>query len=271
MTERTVAPPEPANCWPSDLELVSKSFDPGGEIMFESTGRVWSEGRRGDQWVQLDWEYSRFHLTQDRVTIDAAEPTSAVDLYWNILLATVYELRGRPAIHGFMAESPEGAGLAVLGLSGSGKTTTGRALLDLGCRLVADDLIIIERQGVLPGRPFVRRADAYAPKEKLDIGGKYRVPAETSSDPVPLTNILVLCPDDVPQLTPLDSMTAANLLLQGTYVPFEVSTTSARRRLEAVLEMLHSGVTVSAAKSRTAPPHDFANYLLDQAAASSSA
>jgi len=238
--------------------------------MFESAGGDWSEGRRSDDWVELEWEDERFRLTRDRVIIDSDDPTGAVDLYWNILLATVRELRGTPAIHGFMAVTPSKKGIAVLGQSGAGKTTTGLALLDLGCKLVADDLIVLEAGGVPTGRPFVRQIDPDAPDEALDIGGKVRIPAPTANAPVPLSNVLVLCPEDVPQLQPLDSLTATNLLLQGSYVPFEVSAGTARTRLEWVLKMLNSGVTVSAARSRTRTPHEFASYLIDQTALTAS-
>ncbi len=100
---------------------------------------------------------------------------------------------------------------------------------------------------------------------------EFREPAETSIDPVSLTDILVLCPEDVPQRTPLDEMASMNLLLQGSYVPFEVSTTSPKTRLATILAMVSSGVRVSAARSRTATPDEFAVELIDQADRSANA
>lgn len=239
--------------------------------MFESTGEPWSEGRRNEATVELEWEDGRFRVTRNRIIIDAEDPTAAVDTYWNILIAAAYELAGTPTLHGFMAATPLGNGVAVLGLSGAGKTTTGRALLANGCTLVADDLIILDKDGIPQGRPFVRRADVECSEDQLDIGGKFREPAPTVVDPVPLTDVLVLCPEDVPQRTPLDAMSSMNLLLQGSYVPFEVSTTSPKTRLATILAMVSSGVRVSAARSRTAAPDEFAVELIDQADRSASA
>lgn len=265
MSYEVISPPEPADSWPEHIELVAGTFDRSGEVMFESTGWPWSEGRRTDSWVELEWEQMSFRITPERVIIDAVDPQRAVDLQWNIVQATAYELGHTSTMHGFMAGTPSGAGVAVLGLSGAGKTTTGRALLAAGCDLVADDLIILHEEGVRVGRPFVRRADTDHPADQLDIGGKFREPAKTVSTPVPLTDILVLCPDDVPQRTPLDPMTATDLLLKGAYVPFEVSTTSARTRLVTVLDLVSSGVRVRAARSRSATPEEFAAELIDQA------
>jgi len=239
--------------------------------MFESTGWPWSVGRRSDGCVELEWEDASFRITSDQIIIQADDPTAAVDLNWNILIATAYELGGTPALHGFMAATPSGQGVAVLGLSGAGKTTTGRALLAQGCTLVADDLIILDEVAIPAGRPFVRRADVDCQDDELDIGGKFREPAEITTTPVELTDMLVLCPDDVPQRTPLDALPAVNLLLQGSYVPFEVSPTSAKKRLSMMLAMLSKGVRVSAARSRTATPEEFARDLIDQAARSASA
>ena len=86
MTYQHVLPPEPEGCWPANIELVSGTFETSGETMFESAGGDWSEGRRSDDWVELEWEDERFRLTRDRVIIDSDDPTGAVDLYWNILL-----------------------------------------------------------------------------------------------------------------------------------------------------------------------------------------
>lgn len=271
MTLEHVEPPAPSHCWPPHIELVAGTFSRSGTVMFESTGWPWSEGRRSDDAVELEWEDVSFRITSNQIIIQADDPTAAVDLHWNILMATAYELGGIPALHGFMAATPAGHGVAVLGLSGAGKTTTGRALLAQGCTLVADDLIILDGRGIPAGRPFVRRADVECSEDQLDIGGKFREPTNTTASTVPLTDMLVLCPDDVPQRTPLAPLPAVNLLLQGSYVPFEVSATSARTRLTTMLAMLSNGVRVSAARSRTATPEEFARDLIDQAARSASA
>lgn len=268
---RTLTPPWPADRWPSHVELVAGTFESSGQVMFESTGWPWSQGRRSDDAVELEWEDMSFRVTADRIVVDAPDPEAAIDLHWNILQAAAYELDGTPSLHGFIAATPSGHGVAVLGLSGAGKTTTGRALLSSGCTLVADDLIVLHEDGIRLGRPFVRRADADCAYEDLDVGGKLRVPSPTVDAPVQLTDMLVLTNEEVPQLRPLDPMASANLLLQSAYVPFEVSPTSARARLTTVMSMLTSGVRVIAARPRSATPEQFARALIDQAESSASA
>ena len=265
MTDSTqLVPPDPVESWPKGLALETSVIRQRGTPAFEGTGEPWSTARRFDGGVQMEWADVRFELTASKILVDAQHPVVAVDLYWNTLVATVLELRGITCLHGFMVEGPEGAGLAVLGNSGAGKTTTGRALLDLGCTLVCDDLVAIGAGARPVGRPFVRRLPEKDEQSVLDVGGKVREPQPLAATVPALSRALVLDEGASEGGARLSHMEAVDHLLRNPYVPMEISRESAERRLRTILEQI-AVIDVIAAKPKSRTPGQFAGLLLSGA------
>lgn len=254
-------PIEPPAEWPADVGLSAADLGQHGEIAFTGSAEPWSRAYRAADSVQLEWREVRFRVSADNVLVDADDPLRMVDLYWNCLISAVEELRGTPTFHGFMALDRLGRGLAVIGSSGAGKTTTGLALLDAGCRLVCDDLIVLRPDGVPPGRPFVRRLPGGFRGEALDVGGKSRLATEVAERPVRLTRVLALVATDLPPLEPLGTMAKLDLLLRNPYMPFDSNTDGARARLDTLVA-LSEEIEVAAAAPRSTSPEALAAWLM---------
>ncbi len=250
--------------WPSDITIRVGEVVPFGQPVFVGSEEPWSRAYRISDSAILEWRGARFGVTAHSVTVDAAEPEAMLDLYWNSLTACVAELRGTPTLHGFMAISPSGRGLAVVGPSGFGKTTTGRVLLDLGCELVSDDLMLLAAGGVPPGRPFVRCLAEAGVNLPLDIGGKWRMPATTVSYPARLDRVLVLAESVETGIVAAPPMTAVDHLLRNPYLPFESHPAGAQHRLEAVMNLIRAGLEVFIASPRSMPAVDLARHLADR-------
>lgn len=137
-------------------------------------------------------------------------------------------------LHGSVV-TRNGRAYAVVGESGAGKSTLSAALLDLGFRLVTDDVaaIVFDKRGI----PFV--LPAY-PQQKLwqdsldqlEIGGsglkplferetKFAVPARHAfcPEPVPLVHIyeLVQSDEQAPVLQPIDKLNRCYTLFRHTF------------------------------------------------------
>ena len=131
---------------------------------------------------------------------------------WPLLLS----LLGRESLHGCVVER-DGAGVAVLGDSGSGKSTAALRLVELGFRLVADDLVVFNEDFLaVPGPPFIRlRADQAPGQEgEWDQGGKFRCNVPTCPTAVPIKKIIVL-DDSFEKIAPVKGAKAADLLVRN--------------------------------------------------------
>ena len=131
---------------------------------------------------------------------------------WPLLLS----LLGRESLHGCVVER-NGAGFAVLGDSGSGKSTAALRLVELGFRVVADDLVVFNKDFLaVPGPPFIRlRADQAPGQEgEWDQGGKFRCDVPVCPTAVPIKKIIVL-DDSFEKITPVKGAKAADLLVRN--------------------------------------------------------
>lgn len=205
----------------------------------------------------LSWPGVRFRVTADRVIVDASHPAAAAELLvpaaWSVVLA----LRGQEALHGCVVAGERQA-VAVLGASGTGKSTAGLALLDRGWRLVTDDLLACDAGGrVLPGPPFLRltpdRAAGWAGRQDED--GKRRVAALACSAPVLLTAVVVLA-DEYGACARLTGLAAVRALLGQAYSPLPLHPDQPRRRFE-----LASGLATRVPIYGAAPRSLTADYL----------
>ena len=257
-------PPEPAECWPDDLKLEAGPVTPEGDVVFSSTGEPWSVARRREDEILLEWSDVRFAISTNRIIVDAEQPRAMADLYWNTLIATAFELRGVTCLHGFEVQSPDGMGIVVVGLSGAGKTTTGKALLARGCTLVADDLVALDVGGRPTSRPFVRRVLNPGETTPTDIGGKVREPYELAKTIPALRRVLSLDErvehDDIQQAVPMEFV---DHLLRSPHVPFEISLQSAQRRLTTAAA-IQSTASLYIARPQSRTPEEFADLLLGE-------
>jgi len=261
MTKATAL--EPPSHWPADVLIWNSTVEPSGDIVFSSTAGPWSRAHRSGGTVHLEWNDAKFAITEQSVTVDAGDPESKIDLYWNSLLACVYELRGTPTVHGFMAADRNGNGFAILGASGAGKTTTGLALLAMGCELVCDDLIVLNSDGASTGRPFVRRLPASADDGPRDVGGKVRLAFPTTAEPTQLRKVLVLTESGSNRIEQVGLMDAVDQLLQQPHLPFEPHRQGTKHRLLALTALVKDGLIVSIASPRSCSAETFAGSLLE--------
>lgn len=253
---------EPPSGWPADVALSSAKVTASGDEIFVSTSGPWSRARRGDGVVWLLWPDITFEIRIDRVIIDAADPLHALDLYWNSVLAATHELRETSTLHGFAAVSPKGDGIAVIGASGAGKTTTGLELLEQECRLLCDDLIILGEDGVQLGRPFVRQV-ASADVEEVDSGGKVRLNVRLADRATRLSRVLMLDPNHVGPPQIVSPLVAMDLMLKAPHLPIEATPGSQTRRVIDLSSLLRDGLTVVAAAPRSTSPSEMAGLLLN--------
>ncbi|WP_114393486.1 hypothetical protein [Oleisolibacter albus] len=135
--------------------------------------------------------------------------------------------RGQPPLHAAVL-AIDGVGVAVAGDSGVGKSTTARALIQRGARLLTDDQAVIDPASGLvhPGYPSLKlwtaSAEVFGDAMEQDLRvrrdlAKFHMPQlhVFQSEPVPLAAVLVLRPEPgrtAPALEQLTRPEAAALL-----------------------------------------------------------
>jgi hypothetical protein len=249
-----LALPLPANTGVAaapDVAVVQGVVAVTGEPLWHEEGPdAFVCGRDGTA-ITLAWPEARFRVTVDRVVVDARDPAAAADLLvppvWSVVLA----VRERESLHACAVER-DGRALAILGDSGTGKSTAGLALVDRGWRAVTDDLLTFDGAGdAVPGPPFLRLdPDRAAGRSgRRDTAGKLRVAAPTCPHPVPLAAAIVLSATHG-GCGRLRGVAAVTALLDQTYSPLVVDAGQARRRFDLALD-LAARVPVYAAPPRS--------------------
>ncbi len=153
---------------------------------------------------------------------------------WSVVLSA----HQRESLHGSAVEHG-GRALAVLGLSGSGKTTAALTLLDHGWRLVSDDLLTFDSDlRVVPGPPWIRLLPDHGGDRvgDPDVGGKLRVHPPTTPDPVPLAAMVILAPEHEGCVR-LSGTAAVAALFQHVYNPVLTHPGQVQRRFELVHDL----------------------------------
>ena len=220
--------------------LLSKNDDPAAFVCFQQ-----------GQAVTLCWPGMRFHVLPGRVLVDAEDLTRAAHFLapsvWSVVLAA----RGRESLHGSAVEHA-GRAVALLGASGTGKSTASVALIERGWRLVSDDLLTFAAGlRVVPGLPWARLV-VDGSGERIgppDAGGKLRVHPPLTPQPVPLVALVVLS-EQHDQLTRLWGTAAAVALLRHPYMGILTHPGQERRRFDLVRD-LAAGVPVYGAPPRS--------------------
>jgi hypothetical protein len=202
-------------------------------------------------------EYYTFSLTNARFTLSATEivihasSSVAADLLvffaWPLLLSIL----GKESLHACVVERG-GHGLAVLGTSGAGKSTTALRLIELGFRVVADDLLVFG-QGfqAIPGPPFIRlRPDqAEGQAGQWDSAGKFRCAVPTCDQPIPINQIVVL-DDTVEHTGPVSGARGVDLLIRNMASGFVLFPNQRTNRF-ALATAVAGRIPLLAARSRS--------------------
>ncbi len=244
------------------LPLPESTRPPSVEVTLgkvRTTGKlVWSDPPPytfscyidGDDAV-LIWPEARFLVTPSCVVVDADDQAAAVDLLVPAVWSVVLAVRGQETLHGCAVEL-NGRAVAVLGDSGSGKSTAGRMLRERGWRLVTDDMLAFGSTGVLlPGPPFQRMVpdDVGEGQDRLDTGGKIRLAVPTCRSSVRLKLMIVLAPE-YEGAHRLTGAAAASALLSQIYNPLPIRRDHLKRRFDLVLD-LAAAVPIFGAAPRT--------------------
>jgi hypothetical protein len=139
--------------------------------------------------------------------------------------------RDAVALHGSCV-ARGGRAIALIGASGQGKSTAAAALLAMGCRLVADDMTLIDvpDASALPGAPTLRLWDGAVdtssalrrePILGLDDKHWYLMPGDDVPTPTPLRGVLELRRDDgapaTGRITRLRGVEALSCVLAQTF------------------------------------------------------
>jgi hypothetical protein len=218
-----------------DIEVVSGPVVADGQVLFRDDNPIPYACYQQGNAIVLAWTGVRFRVAPGQVVVDAEDQGMVAHLLvpavWSVVLAT----KGRESLHG-SAVSNEDQALAILGASGSGKTTASRALIEHGWELLSDDLLTFdERLSVVPGPPWIRvlTEDVGSAPGEPDQGGKVRIYPRVSARPVPLAAMIVMDPA-FDECVRLSGMAAAAALFQQVYNPVLTHDGQVARRFDLV-------------------------------------
>lgn len=217
------------------LPFVSGDVTTSGYDLVFDGADPWSRAWRRNGSVVLEWRHGRVEISDAGIVVDSGDPEAFVDCFHNPIAAVLLAWRGMPCFHAFTASSSR-ASIALMGASGSGKSTTGLALLRQNLSLVNDDLLAIRDGSPLSGRGFVRRLpnDGEIEAGLTDVGGKVRVASPTEGDPPPLRIVCVFT-DEHENFEALAERDAFRHLLVNPYLPVPLGPGEARQRFEVAL------------------------------------
>lgn len=207
-------------------EVPAQGIDP-------SSDDTWEQSFAGDFWLNVE-EVARFWVRQGKEIIiepypEADETSVRVYLLGSAIGALLFQ-RGLLLIHGNAIEVNGGC-LVCVGDSGAGKSTLAAAFLQAGHRLLADDVVPVDAQGLAtPGFPRIKLWGETARQFGIETSGlrrimpdmdKYNVPLGSAfcATPLPVKWIYVLEPSDEDDFLcePFDGMARFGPLHENTY------------------------------------------------------
>lgn len=164
---------------------------------------------------------------------NGAEPARVRLFLFGSIVGALCHQRRRLAIHASAVAFGDHV-VAFTGHQGAGKSTIAAHCVAAGGRLMADDIVVVAPDGqgrviAYPGMPNVklwrdaitnlgRNTDGLVPD--WIRADKFHVPSEHTSEPLPLTRLYVLEPDEAAgdgRFTRLTGAVAANTLIKNTY------------------------------------------------------
>lgn len=235
VAESSIDLPLPHAAQGKQIEIRAGTVCPQGETLYESAEPVAFGCYRRDDNVLLVWEDARFSVTRDRVVVDADHIETATQLLVPAVWSVVLAAHQRESLHG-SAVAWQGRGVAILGHSGSGKSTAARSMIQRGWKLVSDDLLAFDADlRVVPGPPWIRLLpdDDHGGRSVFDPAGKARIHATTSGTSVPLCAMIIMDPR-YEGCAKLAGTSAVSALLQQIYNPVVTHEGQARRRFELI-------------------------------------
>lgn len=217
----------------------------------EPEARGWI-ARQDADWVDLAIsDRLRFRIRDGaRVTVDARADISAAEIQTYLfgpVFAALHHQRGNPPWHAG-AVTLKGGAVAVAGPRGAGKSTTLRALVRGGARLLCDDQMVLcpHGQRVLPGVPAFKLwresaahfRDKVAPEGRVAQGvEKFHVPlpGAAAEAAMPLRAICILGRHDAPEPV-CRRLSAVEAVVALTHVAHHVAAAQAMGRQAAIFQ-----------------------------------
>jgi len=198
-----------------------------------NASNAWEHSFAGDFWLDIEG-VARYWMRQGiEIIVDpypeADETSIRVFLLGSAIGALLFQ-RGLLLIHGNAIEINGGC-LVCVGDSGAGKSTLAAAFLQQGHRLLADDVVPVDAEGLaIPGFPRIKLWGETARQFGIETEGlrrimpdmdKYNVPLgeRFCNSPLPVKWVYVLDPWDEPgfALEPYEGMARFAPLHENTY------------------------------------------------------
>jgi hypothetical protein len=223
----------------AEVQVLLGRVDTDGALLRRTGPPVPFSCFRTGETIVLDWPGARFAVTADRVVVDLEDLASAIDLFLNPVWSVVLAAHGYEPLHACVV-ARDGVAVSIHGISGSGKTTSGLALLDRGWQLVTDDLLVLDDQRrAIPGPPFIRLLPDRAAGRpgEVDAAGKLRYYPALVDKPVPLSAMVVLS-DDYHAFGRLTGASAVHAILAQVYNPVLTHPDQTRRRFDLALDLV---------------------------------
>jgi hypothetical protein len=232
--------PLPHSIDAAEVEVVLGPVPVAGVLLFEAEDPFPFACYQLGEMIVLAWTGIRFGVVPGRVVVDTEDHRTAAHLLvpavWSVVLST----HQRESLHGSAVEQG-GHAVAILGLSGSGKTTAAHLLIKRGWRLVSDDLLTFDDDLlVIPGPPWMRfvSGDGSGLPTLPDAGGKVRAHPPTSPQPVPLAAMIIMA-HEYERCVRLSGTAAAVALLQQVYNPILTHPGQVQRRFDLVHDLVN--------------------------------
>lgn len=231
--------PLPQSSAPTQIEVVLGPVPVDGVLLFQADDPFPFACYRQGETIVLAWTGVRFGVVPERVVVDTEDHRTAVHLLVPVVWSVVLSAHQRESLHGSAVEQG-GHAVAIMGLSGSGKTTAAHLLIKRGWRLVSDDLLTFDDDlRVIPGPPWMRFLpdDGSGLPTLPDAGGKVRAHPPTSPQPVPLAAMIIMAPE-YERCVSLSGTSAAAALLQQVYNPILTHPGQVQRRFDLMHDLV---------------------------------
>jgi hypothetical protein len=243
------------------VRVVLGKNQEAGELLWTDAGPQGCSCWKSENSVVVGWPEASFQVQPQQVVVDALDVEAAVGLLIPAVWSLVLAANGHESLHGCTVER-NGSAVAILGSSGTGKSTAARMLLEVGGRLVTDDLLAFDdRLRAIPGPPTLRLEPSSNSQHvgAPDRSGKHRVAVAGCPRPVPVRGIVVLS-DSYGRWQQLKGASAVGALLEQVYVPFTAWPDQAKARL-ALASTLAERAAIYAAPPRSLTKSQLAAFM----------